>query len=211
MQVENIPVQNQRFSQIVPEQLLNAAMQGDMQAHSELYRMFSQAIYTLAYGICRSRECAEDVLQNSFVQLISKIGGFENRAPFGMWLRQIAVNEALMYLRKHKKHKATVNVDDMSFFDQQDNAFESVSMISSHADFAAQQQDHMDLEQMLARLPDHVRTVVWLKEVEGYTHDEIAKLVDKSPSYSKSIVLRAYKFLRQKVATPDLNSSLGAH
>lgn len=186
-------------------------MAGDMNAHSELYRMFSKAVFNLAYGICRNRECAEDVLHNSFIKLINKINSFENRAPFGMWLRQLAVNEALMYLRGQKKHKATVGVDDFSYFEQAADSFNRGTAVSLHADKTSNHHDQLDLNRILSRLPENVRVVLWLKEVEGYTHEEIATLVDKTPSYSKSIVLRAYKYLRENAGTPPLSPSIGKH
>jgi len=57
-----------------------------------------------------------------------------------------------------------------------------------------------DLAKLLSNLPSDVRIVLWLKEIEGYTHDEIAIMVDKSPSYSKSVTHRAFKVLAKKVA-----------
>ena len=104
MQGENRLVQQQRFQQPVADELVRGAQGGDMVAHGELYRMFSQAVMTLARGFCKNQVAAEDVVHNTFVKLIDKVNTFEFRAPFGMWLRQIAVTESLMYLRKQKKH-----------------------------------------------------------------------------------------------------------
>ena len=182
-----------------------------MSAHSEIYTMFSPAVFTLAMGICRNRECAEDVLHNSFIKLIDKVSSFEGRAPFGMWFRQIAVNEALMYLRKKKKHQAVVPLDDFSCFDEKNHLFASTATPADSSDRREQQHDRLDVEKLLQRLPDHVRLVVWLKEVEGYTHEEIAQLVNKTPSYSKSIVLRAYKFLRGQSIAPQMAPAVGKH
>jgi len=97
MRSKSTTIQYQRFQQEVPEELVRRAQSGDMVAHSELYKMFSQAIFTLANGICRDPHCAEDLLQSIFLKLFDKISSFGFRAPFGMWLRQIAVNECLMY------------------------------------------------------------------------------------------------------------------
>ncbi len=191
-------IQYQRFQQEVPEALVRRAQSGDMLAHSDLYQMFSQAIYTLANGICRDPHCAEDLLQSTFLKLFDKIGSFGFRAPFGMWLRQIAVNECLMYLRKHKKHAETLSTDEYEFTNYQETQSLGASC-DRQPNMAELFNNRHDLEKILGNLPDEVRVVLWLKEVEGYTHDEIAILVDKSPSYSKSITHRAFKTLAKKV------------
>lgn len=205
-------IQYQRFQQEVPEELVRRAQGGDMSAHSELYKTFAQAIYTLANGICRDPHCAEDLLQTIFLKLFDKVGSFGFRAPFGMWLRQIAVNECLMYLRKHKKYNDTLSTDEHEFTNYQEtqNLGSNHEKQSNMADLFNSQHD---LAKLLSSLPADVRLVLWLKEVEGYTHDEIALMVDKSPSYSKSITHRAFKSLAKKASIIALasnsNSSMG--
>lgn len=192
----------QRFQQFVTDDLVREAQLGSNAAHTEIYGLFSQAVFTLAHGICRNPQCAEDVLHNTFVKLMNKIQTFKFQAPFGMWLRQIAVNESLMYLRQQKKHRMTISSDEFEGFE--DLAMGNVEP-STHAyvDSAARHTSQMDLDTVLAALPDQVRTILWLKEVEGYTHQEIAELVGKTPSYSKSVTARAYKFLRERTGQAE--------
>jgi len=204
-------IQYQRFQQVVAEDVLNDAKNGDARAHGQLYETYSRAIFTLALGICGSRECAEDVLHNTFIQLINKLPSYEGRAPLGMWLRQIAVNESLMYLRKHKKHNAVVSSDEFDFFEQTQESDCSDFYPSSSNDFAQKLSDQKDITTMLNRLPEDMRLILWLKEVEGYTHNEIARLVDKTPSYSKSVVARALQFLRSRLTQTELSSNIGGH
>ena len=199
MPADTYPNQSQRFQQAVDLETLHKAQLGDMAAHSELYRMYSQAVFTLARGICRDQQYAEDVLHNTFMQLIDKIASFQNRAPFGMWLRQIAVNESLMYLRKQKKHRSVVSIDEFALLDTELSSADNYAIAASNIDLVARHDNHQLLRNLLNELPEHIRLVVWLKEVEGYTHEEIAKLVGKTPSYSKTVVARAYKFLRKKL------------
>ncbi|MFT5574202.1 MAG: RNA polymerase sigma factor (sigma-70 family) [Cryomorphaceae bacterium] len=188
----------QRFQQFVADDLVKEAQNGSNRAHTEIYGLYSQAVFTLAHGICRNPQCAEDVLHNTFVKLMKKIKTFKFQAPFGMWLRQIAVNESLMYLRQQKKHKLAISSDEFDGFE--DLAIENVEPTTrAYVDSAAQHTHQMDLDTVLAALPDHVRTILWLKEVEGYTHQEIADMMGKTPSYSKSVTARAYIFLRARV------------
>jgi len=211
MHVATPSIQYQRFQQVVAEDVLNDAKNGDARAHGQLYKTYSRAIFTLALGICGSRECAEDVLHNTFIQLINKLPTYEGRAPLGMWLRQIAVNESLMYLRKHKKHNAVVSSDEFDFFEQTQESDCGDFYPSSSTDFAQKLSDQKDITTMLNRLPEDMRLILWLKEVEGYTHNEIARLVDKTPSYSKSVVARALQFLRSRLTQTELSSNLGGH
>jgi RNA polymerase sigma-70 factor (ECF subfamily) len=195
---DNKLVQQQRFQQLVADDLVRAAQAGDMLAHSQLYKMFSQAVMTLARGFCKNNAAAEDVVHNTFIKLIDKITTFEFRAPFGMWLRQITVTESLMYLRKQKKH-SWVSTDEYAFFDTCDETEESLPLSSGCEDFVKEQGIKHELSDVLRDLPEHVRLILWLKEIEGYTHNEIAELLGKTPSYSKSVVARSYKVLRDKV------------
>jgi len=204
-------IQYQRFQQVVADEVLLDARSGDARAHGQLYTTYSRAIFTLALGICGSRECAEDVLHNTFIQLINKLPTYEGRAPLGMWLRQIAVNESLMYLRKHKKHSAVVSCDEFNFFEQAQEDTANSRYPSSSDDFAQRLGDQADMTTILNKLPEDMRLILWLKEVEGYTHNEIARLVDKTPSYSKSVVSRALQFLRSRLTQTELSSTIGEH
>ena len=210
MQGDNRLVQQQRFQQAVADQLVRSAQGGDMHAHGQLYQMFSQAVLTLARGFCKNQSAAEDVVHNTFVKLIDKIGTFEFRAPFGMWLRQIAVTESLMYLRKQKKHN-WVSTDEYAFFDTCDEGDEALPMSQESEDFTEAHNTKQHLSDVLRDLPEHIRLILWLKEVEGYTHGEIAELVGKTPSYSKSVVARTFKLLRDRVNVEQRKMTSGMH
>lgn len=197
MKGENRLIQQQRFSQPVAAELVRTAQAGDMLAHGEIYRMFSQAVLTLARGFCKNQAAAEDVVHNTFVKLIDKISTFEFRAPFGMWLRQIAVTESLMYLRKQKKHN-WVSTDEYDFYENCDESQSVKPVLQLAGDFTAKHDNKQQLNDVLKELPEQVRLVLWLKEIEGYTHAEIGALLGKTASYSKSVVARSYKLLRDK-------------
>ncbi len=207
----NPSIQYQRFQQVVADDVLRDARRGDARAHGQLYKTYSRAVFTLALGICGTNECAEDVLHNTFIQLINKLPSYEGRAPLGMWLRQIAVNESLMYLRKHKKHNAVVSSDEFSFFEKPQESESSDRYPSTSGDFSHRIGEQSDMTAILNKLPEDMRLILWLKEVEGYTHNEIANLVDKTPSYSKSVVSRALQFLRDRMTQPGLATTAGEH
>ena len=203
-------IQYQRFQQTLSDDVIAAAKCGDRGAHTVLYQTYSQAVYTLAYGICNNRQCAEDVLHNTYIKLIDKLASYEGRAPLGMWIRQIAVNESLMYLRRHKKHKVVVSSDEFEFLEDCQEFCEGQTHSASSHDFVQRLDAQADIQSMLSKLPEDMRMVLWLKEVEGYTHAEIAALVNKTPSYSKSLVSRALKFLRARLPVNE-QVVVGAH
>lgn len=210
MQGDTKLTQQQRFQYLVADELVRKAQAGEMLAHSEIYRTYSQAVMTLAMGICRNTHAAEDVVANTFIRLIDRISSFEFRAPFGMWLRQIAVNESLTYLRKQKKH-ASISTDEYNFFDvhdsQHDQSSATMGFSGSSIDFTEDHCTKHELSEVLSHLPENVRVILWLKEIEGYTHNEIAEMVNKTPSYSKSVVARGYKFLRDRIGVANLPNS----
>jgi len=108
-------------------------------------------------------------------------------AALGSWIRRIAVTKALMFLRSAWTKRGQALSDDWNDVTEGDALSHGVSR---HPD------DALDLDAALASLPDVSRTVVWLHDVEGFTHKEIASLMGKTESFSKSQLSRAYQRLR---------------
>ena len=104
---------------------------------------------------------AEDVVHNTFIKLIDKVDTYQFRAPFGMWLRQIAVTESLMYLRKAKKHN-WVSTDEYSFFETCDEGDESLPLSQESRDFTEDQSIKHQLSDVLRELPEHIRLILWI-------------------------------------------------
>ena len=101
------------FAIDVPDALLARARAGDRAAFEQLYRWFERPVFTLALRICGDREEAADVLQETMLKVLARIGDFRGRdgSPFWGWLRQVAVNEALMRLRRDRRHSHEVPED----------------------------------------------------------------------------------------------------
>ena len=172
------------FAIDVPSSLLNRARNGEAEAFEQLYRWFERPVFTLALRLCGQREEAQDILQETMLKLLGKIAEFRGESPFWGWLRQIAVNECLMRLRKRPPGLET-DVDEESDFLEADILL------------PPQAADARLLTEAMNRLPATTRSVLWLYHVEGYTHDEIAGLMDKTISFSKSQCARGGKKLRE--------------
>src|SRR6476620_7384966 len=161
------------------ETVVARARTGDPDALAALYRAFESPVYTLARRICRTAEDAEDVLQETFFEVCRSIPRYRGEGSLWGWVRSIAASKALMRLRRNK-YRDTDELDDGVF-------------ASRREDTALR----MDLEAALERLSETSRAVVWLHDVEGYTHEEIAGMMGKTPSFSKSQLARAHQRLRR--------------
>ncbi len=135
-------------------------------------------------------------MQETFIEIMRSIAAFRGEAALGSWIRRIAVTKSLMFLRSAWTKRGQALSDDWDDV----TAGEAVSHgISSRPD------DAIDLDAALANLPDVSRAVIWLHDVEGFTHKEIAGLMGKTESFSKSQLSRAYQRLR-----PMLSAELAA-
>ncbi len=180
---------------ITPE-LLARARSGDSDALEQVYLAFERPVRTLARRLLTHRAAAEDVAQDVFVDVLTRLHQFEGRGSFAGWVRSIAVSRCLMHLRspwqrsrrwfvRHLDHEAA-GEDDGSRADGAETADPC----------ARDQADAIDLVRALARLGDTARAVVWLHDVEGYTHAEIGALFGATASFSKSQLARAHERLR---------------
>ena len=121
-------------------------------------RLFARPIFTLARRMLVSSALAEDVLQETFVEVLCNIGRFRGEAEIGTWIKRIAINKCLMHVRSSWVSRRAPACE------------EPVGEERGALD------DQMALERALDRVPDMARAVVWLHDVEGYTHAEIGEI-----------------------------------
>ncbi len=181
--------------------ILARARRGDIKAHEILYRTYGGAVYSLARHLVRQDAIADEILQETFVEVISKIDGFKGNGSFAGWLRRIAVNKCLMHLRS-SWHRRSQPLEFPG-----ESGQEPVENHGSGNPAPETVQEQMDLEAALANLPAKARAVVWLHDVEGYTHGEIGQMMSKTASFSKSQLARAHEKLRDLLATANENES----
>ncbi|MBN1237606.1 MAG: RNA polymerase sigma factor [Gammaproteobacteria bacterium] len=178
--------------------LLSRARRGDRQAHAELYRAFAPSVYTLARRMLASASLAEDVLQETFVEVLRKIGGYRGDADVAFWIKRIAINKCLMHLRSgwSARRSPMPDVETLAAPARADGVDRQIA-----------------LDAALAQLSDTARVVVWLHDVEGYTHGEIARLMHRTASFSKSQLARAHEHLRSLLheATDETVTSTCVH
>ncbi len=167
----------------VDESVIRRARRGDAGAHESLYRALAPAVYTLALRLVKVPAVAEDMLQETFMEVMRSLPRYRGDASLATWVRRIAVSKCLMHLRSAWHRRAGELGDGDDPVDGGAPVADSVGL-------------RLDLEAALASLPAESRVVVWLHDVEGYTHREIAMAMQKTESYSKSQLSRAHRRLR---------------
>jgi RNA polymerase sigma factor (sigma-70 family) len=172
----------------VAADLLAQACRGDEHAESEIYAAVAPATFGLIRRLVGGGAQAEDVFQDTMMTFYERLPTFRAEAPIGAWLRQIAISKCLMYLRS-PWHRARLQLDG--------TAEEGMCNPElSHPSQAAPVAECLDVERALASLSPTARAVVWLFEVEGYSHDEIGRAFGRTASFSKSQLARAHHRLR---------------
>ena len=193
------------FAIDVPASLLARARAGDRAAFEQIYRWFERPVFTLALRMLggrngNGRDEAHEVLQDTMLKVFDRIGDFRGHggdggaSPFWGWLRQIAINEALMRLRRDRRLEREVCMEDETGFDEA--RFAEAGFAGGHGPLPPAAADAALLQRALAALPATTRSVLWLYHAEGHTHEEIAALMGRTASFSKSQLARGTRRLR---------------
>ena len=165
---------------------------GDMAALEEVYRRFHTIVYTLCLRMTRNVAEAEDISQDVFVSLPRALASFRGEAALSTWIHRVTVNRVLMHFRKRRKREQTT--DDGEVPGQIVQGTEHPSRM--------QVIDKITLDNALARLPPGYRAVFVLHDVEGYEHEEVARMCGISPGTSKSQLHKARMRLRRMLSPP---------
>jgi RNA polymerase sigma-70 factor, ECF subfamily len=179
-------------------ELVSRAQSGDNEAFAELVGRYQNKIYRLARNITQSNEDAEDVLQETFLKAYSHLDGFQRNSKFYTWIVRIAVNEALMKLRKRRSDR-TVPLDEPL-----DTGEESVAReIAVWDDNPEQRYSREEMQEILDEAVDSLkpdfRTVFVLRDIEELSTEETAEALGISIPAVKSRLLRARLALREKL------------
>jgi RNA polymerase sigma-70 factor (ECF subfamily) len=179
--------------------LVRAAKNGDMGAFEELVKRYDRNVFRIAQHITQNREDAEDVVQDAFLKAYGNLNQFQEQSKFYTWLVRIAVNEALMKLRRRRPER-TVSLDEDVKTDE-DSIPREVADWSPNPE---QQYKQAELKQILTKtingLPPSFRTVFVLRDVEGLSTEETAEALNLSIPAVKSRLLRARLQLRERLS-----------
>ena len=180
-------------TQPLQEYLIDRCLQHDRQAQRELYRLYADAMFTVCVRMLKDRAQAQDALQEAFVDAFTKLHTFRREASFGSWLKRIVINRCLAELKKAKRLPLT------------DTEEEELAQIPERdTDEPNWDYEVRTIKATVQELPDGARTVLNLYLFEGYSHKEIAAILNVTVSTSKAQYSKAKKRLRKLLEAKDI-------
>jgi RNA polymerase sigma factor (sigma-70 family) len=166
------------------EELVKECVSGNPIAQKKFYDLFAKKMMGVCLRYMNNEDEAQDVLQDGFIKIFSKLRDFESKGSLEGWVRRIMVNTALDQYRKNKKHQSDVDVDVVGYkLEKNDFIIESITA--------------QDLLKIIQGIPEGYRVVFNLFAIEGYSHKEIAERLGVTESTSKSQYSRAKSLLRK--------------
>jgi len=177
------------------EQLVARAQKGDRTALSQLVVNYNSRIYHLGLRLMGNHQDAEDILQETFLIMIKKIGQFQGKSSFYTWLYRIAVNIGLRKLKSKPRKFDHISIDDPDF--------ERVSAENAHDwpkfdyDIVNDRRFRQKLDHLIERLPEKYRTVFILRDLHELSTEDTSRILQITPSNAKIRLMRARNFLKE--------------
>jgi len=185
----------------VEQTLLRRAQRGEEEAFGTLFQLHKNRVYSICLVMTKDVAEAEDLTQETFLQVFRNVGGFRGDSAFSTWLHRVAVNTVLMNIRR-RKSPPTVSLDEPV----------SAEQPSLRRDFGSSDPnlsgaiDRMTLHRALLELPPGSRKIFGLHAVHGYQHHEIAQLLHCSIGNSKSQLHKAKMKMRKLLLPPAITA-----
>ncbi|WP_126970787.1 RNA polymerase sigma factor [Gynurincola endophyticus] len=165
-------------------ELVKDCVRGKAKAQKQLYDMFAENMLGVCYRYTRSLTDAEDVLQDGFVKVFQNLHQYKFEGELGGWIRRIMVNTALNYLKRESRY----HHDEIG----EDSSYQIAAKDNPELHLSAK-----EIAQLIRKLPTGYRTIFNLHAVEGFTHVEIAKMLEINEGTSRSQYARARNLLIQ--------------
>jgi RNA polymerase sigma factor (sigma-70 family) len=165
--------------------LVDRCKKGERQSQFELYRLYSKAMYNVCLRMVKDEFEAEDILQNAFIDVFTKLDSFKFESAIGAWIKRIVVNNCINALKKRRLQWTELD-------DKHGNIHDDSHHDSGHEGLSVDA-----VKRALFELPDGYRVVFSLYMLEGYDHQEIGEILGVSEATSKSQYSRAKAKLRE--------------
>ncbi|KIO52952.1 RNA polymerase sigma factor [Flavobacterium hibernum] len=164
-------------------EIIKLAVENNRQAQQQIYSRFSSKMLSVCRQYIKDIQLAEDVMITAFMKVFTNLKNFEHKGSFEGWVRRIMVNECISYIRVQKKVKFT---EDEIYVEESFNAIDSK--------FSTDQ-----IQFLIDALPDGYKMIFNLYAIEGYKHNEIAKMLGINEGTSKSQLSHARKMLQTQI------------
>ena len=191
------------LAELSDEVLVSCARTEDVAAFEELVGRYEEKLYRLAMRFVRNENDAKEILQDAFLLAWRKLPGFEGRAQFSSWMYRVTVNTSLMFLRSRNRHPE-IMLDDLE--PSALNKATEHSVQDTAADWSQQPDDRLQskelrshIQKVVDALPEGMRTVFLLRDVEGLSTEETAELLGLSLPAVKTRLHRSRLALREAI------------
>lgn len=182
--------------------LINASRGGNLQAFEVLIKPYEQGIYNFLFKMCRSKESAEDMTQETFINVFKNLVNFRSEAKLSTWIFQIATNNCLM-LKRREHPEQNISLDAEIPAEDKDVVMEIADWSQNPSEIYDKNELKTQLDAALDQLPEIYRAVWILKDLEGFTAQEISEMLKISLPNVKARILRAriklQKLLKEKL------------
>lgn len=175
--------------------LVRKSQKGDIAAFEELVRRYQNKVYTLSFNLTGNAADAQDLAQEVFLRAFTSLAGFRNEADFGTWLHRLTVN---LWLNARQRQKGQVVSLDAPLQTEEGEVAREVAAAGADPGEALESRELQELvRQALARLPGEQKVVLILREIEGYSYEEIAGILGCAVGTVKSRLNRARQGLKE--------------
>jgi RNA polymerase sigma-70 factor (ECF subfamily) len=185
--------------------LVQRAKKGDERAFTALVKKYESTVYNFAFKVCRDEQKAAETLQDTFVNVYHKIGQFNAKAKFSTWLYQIVTNNCLMKRRKSKLERNSVPIESAEPGKKDASGEEAHSFTAFRTSQYSPQEEVINkelrehLDRAILMLPMDQRIAFILRDVEGRSSEEAAKILKTTVPALKSRLRRARVFLQNQL------------
>lgn len=177
------------------KQIIELAQKGDRKALAELVKQYEQTVYNFSFKICRHKDRAEHTMQETFLSMVKNLHQFSGESKLSTWLYRVVANHCLMLARSENKYGFTSLDDEEALIDEKNIADWKVT-----PDRVTENNELKEkLDEAIQKLAPEYRIVFMLRDVEGLSTEETAKIVELSVPAVKSRLHRARAFLRNEL------------
>jgi len=170
--------------------LLAQCIDNQSKAQKKLFDILAPRMYAICLRYAQNNDEAKDILQEGFIKVFANLNKFEHKGSFEGWIKRIFINTSIEFYRKNQKHSV---LDKLEPYNEKGIESDVLSLLK-----------HADLMKLVQCLPNGYRTVFNLFVMEGYSHDEISKMLNISENTSKSQLHKARHFLQELILKQNL-------
>ena len=177
------------------DSLIRKAQKGNVDAFEKLVLQYEKLVYNIAYSVMRNEQDAYDIAQEVFIKVFQSLSTFNFTAKFSTWIHRITVNASIDELRK-RKNKKTEYIDEMVELGDSEVGKQFEDSSPTPEEQAIINEEYKDLLDSINELSEEHRMVITLRDIKGYTYDEIAEILECSLGTIKSRISRARSNLK---------------